>query len=252
MGRIKASGRRISWMATGAVIAAALGCATPTRAADTPPPPQQTPRIPNKSGVGDASAQPANEQNEYSLRATTGEAIHPRPQERVRSIQPAPSWVQMKLLYTDQVPTGLQDVVDAWTMTKPEYYPGAGHGAAVLYQVYTTPDIRVTVMIGLSPKCRAPLSTQVKGSRVTSCPVNTFVQSRDSRPRLSEYRMGCFQWNGQAAPGSPTDPRLNSDYTLFDDVKQTLTVTAIKNGEPWGHCEVVLDLSPPRLDGEGQ
>ena len=214
-----------------AIMAAAL-CAVPARCrAQAAPAPaaQATP--------------PSPAPGEYSVRDTAAAARQPaRP-------RPAPGpWLPMRIAYSDDADPALSDVEAAWKATKPSPWPRSSQGTSFLYQVYQTDKVRATVMIGMTPDC-IHLGTRPppRESVVTACPARTYVVSTDRPPRVART-WGCFEYNGQSAPGSPTDPRTNSDYSQFDPEAGTIVVLAIKRGRPVAKCDAHVDLAAPADD----
>ncbi len=213
-----------------------------------------TPTAPPKTAAKPSTVPPPTPgPGEYSLKGETGEVLHPKAptQQGIGLDTELPTgWIRMKLLYTDQPPPGTEPVLQAWARTKPQSFQ-ANHGTAVLYQVYEQDDRRIIALIGLSPACMMKNFVTLPGSKLTGCPAYASITYRERPPKLIAMR-SCFQWNGQAPPGSPLDPRKNSDYTLYDPTKQTLSIWAIKAGEPVLACKAEFDLSDHTEDpGDG-
>ena len=182
---------------------------------------------------------------EFSLRDETNRILDPDsppPGQSAPVIQPRSGWIPMKLLFTDQPPPGTEEVMTAWAATRPNYHKGTEGRAALLYQVYASETEKAIVMIGKTANC-IPGTVAAPGSVITLCPIETWVVTNTTRPHLLPRRLGCFQWNGQAAPGSKLDPQYNANYTRYNPTAHTIDVYTIKNARPWARCQKTLDLT---------
>jgi hypothetical protein len=181
---------------------------------------------------------------EYSLKDETDRALSTG-QTGPAAPNPQP-WLPMKMAYSDDTSAEMSEIVAAWKETKPAAYPKGGQGQSFIYQLYATETERAIVMIGMTPDCRFPLDPKApaKGSRITYCPVRTFVVYRDRPPRIVR-QWGCFEFNGQSPPGSATDPRYNADYTQLDTATKTVTIYTIKDGKPLPGCKAEINIAAP-------
>ncbi len=188
-----------------------------------------------------------DDDQQYSIVDSTNQALGDttaKPSKPTGPPIPVPPtvWQQMNMMYTDSPTLDNQDIPPIWQHDHGQWPSGEPKATALLYQKYEYGAETILVMIGVDDECEFPgTAAFTKGSVVARCDVFIDLNSPVTGKRLFKKR-GCFEWNGQAAPGSATDPRTNSDYSEFDAVAQTIDLLTIKNAKPMNSCSVNVAL----------